>query len=323
MIVAGRQLDPELREPLAHLARAAGFPILAEPTSQLRCGPHDRSYVVSAYDHLLRDESFREAMTPDLVLRFGEMPTSKPLRTWLADLRRGRDRRRPELRLERADPPRRRAAASRPDRAGRRAGQRASARTGRRRPGGSRPSRAAREALEAELAGTRRADRARTSPRPRPRPPRRRPGLHRVEHADPRPGGLSRPFERRRPLPLQPRRQRHRRPRLLGHRRRPRLGPADHDRHRRPRPPARRRRPRRTPRRLHTRAHRRHRQRRRRHLRLPAPGRGAARRRSSRRCSAPRAGSTWPRPRTSSACPTGASNRCAGLARGAGTRAPA
>jgi 2-succinyl-5-enolpyruvyl-6-hydroxy-3-cyclohexene-1-carboxylate synthase len=85
VIVAGRQLDPELREPLAHLARVAGFPILAEPTSQLRCGPHDRSYVVTAYDLLLRDERFRESASPDLVLRFGEMPTSKPLRSWLAE----------------------------------------------------------------------------------------------------------------------------------------------------------------------------------------------------------------------------------------------
>jgi 2-succinyl-5-enolpyruvyl-6-hydroxy-3-cyclohexene-1-carboxylate synthase len=84
VIVAGRQLDPELREPLAHLARASGFPILAEPTSQLRCGPHDRSYVVSTYDLLLRDEHFARSVVPDLVLRFGEMPTSKPLRTWLA-----------------------------------------------------------------------------------------------------------------------------------------------------------------------------------------------------------------------------------------------
>ncbi len=82
-IVAGRQLDPELREPLVHLARAAGFPILAEPTSQLRCGPHDRSHVVTTYDLLLRDERFRGAVAPDLVLRFGEMPTSKPLRAWL------------------------------------------------------------------------------------------------------------------------------------------------------------------------------------------------------------------------------------------------
>ncbi|HVY97725.1 MAG TPA: 2-succinyl-5-enolpyruvyl-6-hydroxy-3-cyclohexene-1-carboxylic-acid synthase [Solirubrobacterales bacterium] len=84
VIVAGRQLDPELREPLAHLARASGFPILAEPTSQLRCGPHDRSRVVASYDLLLRDEHFARSVVPDLVLRFGEMPTSKPLRVWLA-----------------------------------------------------------------------------------------------------------------------------------------------------------------------------------------------------------------------------------------------
>jgi 2-succinyl-5-enolpyruvyl-6-hydroxy-3-cyclohexene-1-carboxylate synthase len=84
VIVAGRQLDPELREPLAHLARASGFPILAEPTSQLRCGPHDRSHVVASYDLLLREEHFARSVVPDLVIRFGEMPTSKPLRSWLA-----------------------------------------------------------------------------------------------------------------------------------------------------------------------------------------------------------------------------------------------
>jgi 2-succinyl-5-enolpyruvyl-6-hydroxy-3-cyclohexene-1-carboxylate synthase len=84
VIVAGRQLDLELREPLAHLSRASGFPILAEPTSQMRLGPHDKSYVVSTYDALLRDEHFSKGVVPELVLRFGEMPTSKPLREWLA-----------------------------------------------------------------------------------------------------------------------------------------------------------------------------------------------------------------------------------------------
>ena len=84
VIVAGHQLDPELREPLARLAAAAGFPILAEPTSQVRCGPHDRSHVITSYDRLLRDESFAGSVAPDLVLRFGETPTSKPLRSWLA-----------------------------------------------------------------------------------------------------------------------------------------------------------------------------------------------------------------------------------------------
>jgi 2-succinyl-5-enolpyruvyl-6-hydroxy-3-cyclohexene-1-carboxylate synthase len=85
LIVAGRQTDPALREPLSRLAAATGFPILAEPTSQLRCGPHDRSRVVASYDLLLREEGFAARRRPDLVLRFGEMPTSKPLRRWLAD----------------------------------------------------------------------------------------------------------------------------------------------------------------------------------------------------------------------------------------------
>jgi 2-succinyl-5-enolpyruvyl-6-hydroxy-3-cyclohexene-1-carboxylate synthase len=84
VIIAGRQLDPELREPLAHLARVSGFPILADPTSQVRCGPHDRSYVIAAYDLLLREEHFARSVVPDLILRFGEMPTSKSLRAWIA-----------------------------------------------------------------------------------------------------------------------------------------------------------------------------------------------------------------------------------------------
>jgi 2-succinyl-5-enolpyruvyl-6-hydroxy-3-cyclohexene-1-carboxylate synthase len=83
VIVAGRQLDPELRESLTHLARVSGFPILADPTSQVRCGPHDRSHVIAAYDLLLREERFTRSVVPDLILRFGEMPTSKPLRAWI------------------------------------------------------------------------------------------------------------------------------------------------------------------------------------------------------------------------------------------------
>ena len=41
--------------------------------------------MISTYDLLLRDEHFARSVMPDLVLRFGEMPTSKPLRTWLAE----------------------------------------------------------------------------------------------------------------------------------------------------------------------------------------------------------------------------------------------
>jgi 2-succinyl-5-enolpyruvyl-6-hydroxy-3-cyclohexene-1-carboxylate synthase len=81
LIVAGRQMDPRLAEPISALAAAAGYPILAEPTSQLRRGPHDRSLVVSTYDHITRDRP--GALEPQLIVRFGDMPTSKPLRQWL------------------------------------------------------------------------------------------------------------------------------------------------------------------------------------------------------------------------------------------------
>ena len=68
----------------AGLAAALGWPLLAEPTSGLRCGPHDRSHVIAHYDVLLRSERFADGHVPDLVLRVGDTPTSKPLRAWLA-----------------------------------------------------------------------------------------------------------------------------------------------------------------------------------------------------------------------------------------------
>jgi 2-succinyl-5-enolpyruvyl-6-hydroxy-3-cyclohexene-1-carboxylate synthase len=84
LIVAGRMPVPGASEEIAALARAAGYPILAEPTSQLRLGHHDRELVVWAYEPIARARP--EALAPDLVLRFGELPTCKPLRHWLADL---------------------------------------------------------------------------------------------------------------------------------------------------------------------------------------------------------------------------------------------
>ena len=82
MILAGRQTQAELAEPVALIAGAVGAPILAEPTSQLRSGSHDRALVVSHYDAITRAAG--PALRPDLVLRFGELPTSKPLRRWLS-----------------------------------------------------------------------------------------------------------------------------------------------------------------------------------------------------------------------------------------------
>ena len=82
LIVAGRQTDPSLAGPITDLASAVGYPILAEPTSQLRRGPHDRSLIVTTYDAIVRDRP--SELEPELVVRFGDLPTSNPLRQWLA-----------------------------------------------------------------------------------------------------------------------------------------------------------------------------------------------------------------------------------------------
>ena len=84
LIVAGRQLDDRLAGPVATLAQRAGYPILAEPTSQLRLGGHDRELVVWPYDAIARLQP--SELAPELLIRFGDMPTSKTLRSWLASL---------------------------------------------------------------------------------------------------------------------------------------------------------------------------------------------------------------------------------------------
>ena len=87
LIVAGPDADPALPAALAELARVTGFPILADPLSGLRTGSHDRSRVVVRGDLLVRPSAWIGANEPDLVLRTGAMPTSKPILELLARVR--------------------------------------------------------------------------------------------------------------------------------------------------------------------------------------------------------------------------------------------
>jgi 2-succinyl-5-enolpyruvyl-6-hydroxy-3-cyclohexene-1-carboxylate synthase len=83
LIVCGPTAEP-VADAAARLAAEAGWPILAEPTSGMRCGDHDRSHVIAHYDVLLRLPDFADRNAPRLVLRVGDMPTSKPLRAFVA-----------------------------------------------------------------------------------------------------------------------------------------------------------------------------------------------------------------------------------------------
>jgi 2-succinyl-5-enolpyruvyl-6-hydroxy-3-cyclohexene-1-carboxylate synthase len=84
LIVAGPQEDPKLPTALARLAAATGFPIAADPLSGVRCGPHDRTHVLAHADHLVRAGAWIDGHRPELVIRFGATPTSKPILTLLA-----------------------------------------------------------------------------------------------------------------------------------------------------------------------------------------------------------------------------------------------
>jgi len=83
LIIVGPNADPSLAEPIVRLARHLGYPVLADALSQLRCGVHDQALLLSGYDAFLRIDSFVESVQPELVLRFGAMPTSKPVLLYL------------------------------------------------------------------------------------------------------------------------------------------------------------------------------------------------------------------------------------------------
>jgi 2-succinyl-5-enolpyruvyl-6-hydroxy-3-cyclohexene-1-carboxylate synthase len=86
LIVCGPESFPAPAPDVVDLARALDYPILADPLSGLRCGPHQSGgYVLDAYDAYLRDPRAL-AHRPDAVLQLGAAPTSKALQTFLRDV---------------------------------------------------------------------------------------------------------------------------------------------------------------------------------------------------------------------------------------------
>jgi 2-succinyl-5-enolpyruvyl-6-hydroxy-3-cyclohexene-1-carboxylate synthase len=83
VIVAGELGDDGSAGPrLAALADRAGLPLLADPLSGARRG----AAAIAGYDLILRDAEAAASLVPELVIRVGALPTSKPLRGWLAGL---------------------------------------------------------------------------------------------------------------------------------------------------------------------------------------------------------------------------------------------
>ncbi len=82
VVVAGPMWDGDRwADAVAAFCRAAGWPLLAEPCSQLRRTMPD--VVVTDHHDLLLRTAWADAEPPDAVLRIGGAPTSKPLRLWI------------------------------------------------------------------------------------------------------------------------------------------------------------------------------------------------------------------------------------------------
>lgn len=77
--LAGHTLDAAA---VFALAKRLGAPLLADPLSGLRFAPGAQAHTIAHYDVFMREAQWRQAHQPDLVLRFGMMPTSKVYRFW-------------------------------------------------------------------------------------------------------------------------------------------------------------------------------------------------------------------------------------------------
>lgn len=77
LIVCGAQEDMAFPAAVSSLASRLGYPVLADPLSQVRCGVHERGLVIDCYDAFLRNEALCRALAPQVMLRFGSIPTSQ------------------------------------------------------------------------------------------------------------------------------------------------------------------------------------------------------------------------------------------------------
>ncbi|MFA7293380.1 MAG: 2-succinyl-5-enolpyruvyl-6-hydroxy-3-cyclohexene-1-carboxylic-acid synthase [Rhodocyclaceae bacterium] len=84
IVCGGADYDDDFPKAVTALAAALACPILAEPHSGLRFGPHDRSRVCSHHERWLRDDGWREQLRPEWILRFGAYPVTRTLQNYLA-----------------------------------------------------------------------------------------------------------------------------------------------------------------------------------------------------------------------------------------------
>jgi len=75
---------PEFLGAVARLSEITGYPVLADPASQIRFGHRASVPILGAYDAFLRSPAFADRCGPELVIQFGAALTSKAYHAYAA-----------------------------------------------------------------------------------------------------------------------------------------------------------------------------------------------------------------------------------------------
>jgi 2-succinyl-5-enolpyruvyl-6-hydroxy-3-cyclohexene-1-carboxylate synthase len=89
LIICGpRSPGGSFPEIISKLSQLLGYPILADPSSNLRFGKHliHQPIMITSYETFLQPKQFDHLPSPQIILQFGSLPTSKNLQLYLEKL---------------------------------------------------------------------------------------------------------------------------------------------------------------------------------------------------------------------------------------------
>lgn len=85
LIICGNFEEEGFGQAIIELAEKTGYPVCADPLSQLRSNGKKNEPVIDCYDSFLRADLAKKHLKPDIVLYFGQAPVSKALSLFLKE----------------------------------------------------------------------------------------------------------------------------------------------------------------------------------------------------------------------------------------------
>ena len=86
IVVGPMDTDSYTREKISELGNITGWPVVADPASSMRNGPHaENCVIISSGEHIFRSTWVKEHK-PDVIIQMGRMPTSKGYKLFLNEV---------------------------------------------------------------------------------------------------------------------------------------------------------------------------------------------------------------------------------------------